>query len=507
MDGQVAMQSSLQELVQATAAVQRARSRDALIVRPSGDGMALLFLDSVRSPLEAALELHQAVALQARALRAKVGAPYLLRMGIHSGPVRVLSDLNDQTDVAGDGIVIAQRVMDCGDAGHILVSELVARLLCDEPFFARCLHDLGPCEVKHGTLVHLYNLYGNDDRGTTFGNEAVPRKVHDSRIAFRKRSARDTVLARSDTVAAWRRSALNALGLLVGGCAFAFAIGGIAASMLHDDLCRDGAAPQRGAFFDMVCRVPKLPRVPSARASASPAPVRVPSVPSPAADRLASPLAPTASPSVVRRAGGTQGPQASVDPWVVVPSLDRLSVEAAGRRLEAVGLAFDPRQGGVDPEYDSGTIRQQRPRAGTRVKVDTPVIGWIVSSPTILEPKSTANAYTGVVVDATTVEAFRQSGATVIRSADGERFYAHFDPQDTDNGESLSGCAEGMAGCGKIRHTTDGRAGAIAGNRPLRVRAQSATDGGAGLMLDETDARRWREASLRDGYTVVIVRR
>ena len=102
-------------------------------------------------------------------------------MGIHSGPVNEVSDLNEQANMAGAGINFAQRVMDCGDAGHILLSKRVADDIDDYPEWRPHLHDLGECEVKHGVRLHLFNLYGDD-----FGNPAVPGRSRAQR-AGRKR--------------------------------------------------------------------------------------------------------------------------------------------------------------------------------------------------------------------------------------------------------------------------------------------------------------------------------
>ncbi len=93
-------------------------------------------------------------------------------MGIHSGPVNQLRDVNDTLNVAGAGINVAQRIMDCGDAGHILLSKRVAEDLAEYRQWESYLHDLGECEVKHGLRLHIFNLYKDD-----LGNPAVPQKI------------------------------------------------------------------------------------------------------------------------------------------------------------------------------------------------------------------------------------------------------------------------------------------------------------------------------------------
>src|SRR5213075_599494 len=95
-----------------------------------------------------------------------------LRMGVHSGPVNQVTDVNDKTNIAGPGLNVAQRVMDCGDAGHILLSGYIAEDLTQYRNWQPYLHDLGECEVKHGRRLHLFNLYKNN-----LGNPHLPDKL------------------------------------------------------------------------------------------------------------------------------------------------------------------------------------------------------------------------------------------------------------------------------------------------------------------------------------------
>jgi Adenylate and Guanylate cyclase catalytic domain len=127
---------------------------------PTGDGMALVFTGSGERPAECALEVSQT-------LRAQPSLP--VRMGIHSGPVHQVRDANARENISGVGINIARRVMDCGDAGHILVSKRFADDLAQHRRWQRYLHELGDVEVKHGVVVSLVNLYAE-----TIGNPAPP---------------------------------------------------------------------------------------------------------------------------------------------------------------------------------------------------------------------------------------------------------------------------------------------------------------------------------------------
>src|SRR5689334_23732045 len=129
--------------------------------------MALVFRRSAEEPVRCALEI-------AEALQKHPELP--VRMGIHSGPVSEVTDVSGRTNIAGAGINMAQRVMDCGDAGHILLSQRVADDLAQYRQWAPRLHDLGECEVKHGVRVHLVNFYSDE-----LGNPEVPGKIRRGR--------------------------------------------------------------------------------------------------------------------------------------------------------------------------------------------------------------------------------------------------------------------------------------------------------------------------------------
>jgi TolB-like protein/Flp pilus assembly protein TadD len=153
---------ALTQIVRETETFQEADATGTLIKSPTGDGMALVFRGSPEDPVECALQVS-------RALKSHPELP--LRIGVHSGPVSAVVDVNDTTSVAGAGINMAQRVMDCGDAGHILVSKHVAEDLEQYAHWKPYLHELGECEVKHGVRVDLVNLYSDD-----FGNSRLPKK-------------------------------------------------------------------------------------------------------------------------------------------------------------------------------------------------------------------------------------------------------------------------------------------------------------------------------------------
>ena len=183
MEQQQKLLGELQEAVRGTAAFARAQRKDRLICLPTGDGMALVFFGDPESPVRCAVELsrelHQHPEIK-------------LRMGIHTGPVYRVADINANRNVSGGGINMAQRVMDCGDAGHILVSKTVADVLGHLDTWSNTLQDLGEAEVKHGVRVHIYNLLAEG-----VGNPELPQKLQAARTmaeAERSRSKRRKLL-------------------------------------------------------------------------------------------------------------------------------------------------------------------------------------------------------------------------------------------------------------------------------------------------------------------------
>jgi TolB-like protein/class 3 adenylate cyclase len=185
IDEQSEALQELNQIVHKTDAVRAAEAAGQLIFLPTGDGMALVFTGSVEEPVECALQISQR-------LRAQPSLP--VRMGIHSGPVHHVSDVNQRENIAGAGINIAQRVMDCGDAGHILLSKRVADDLAQYRRWQPYLHDLGDFEVKHGVVVSVVNLYAD-----VVGNPEPPAKLkHGKRLrppaAASERAKRSTNL-------------------------------------------------------------------------------------------------------------------------------------------------------------------------------------------------------------------------------------------------------------------------------------------------------------------------
>jgi adenylate cyclase len=160
---QRAVIEALNQVVRKTPQVRKSDATGTLIRIPAGDGMALVFFQTPEEPVQCALEISRLLKNYPR-LR--------LRMGVHSGPVDQIKDVNDRLNVAGAGINFAQRVMDCGDAGHILVSKRVADDLAQDSLWQPLLHELGEIEVKRGVKLGVANLYNQE-----LGNPQPPKKL------------------------------------------------------------------------------------------------------------------------------------------------------------------------------------------------------------------------------------------------------------------------------------------------------------------------------------------
>src|SRR5215472_17410235 len=165
----------LNDVVRKTEHFGSAEAENRLVRLPTGDGMALVFHHSPEEPAACALEIAQALKNHPR---------LQVRMGIHSGPVNQVADVNERANIAGAGINIAQRVMDCGDAGHILLSKHVAEDLQHYAEWRPYLHDVGECEVKHGEIISIVNLYTSE-----VGNPKSPRLKRGETKARKRRTA------------------------------------------------------------------------------------------------------------------------------------------------------------------------------------------------------------------------------------------------------------------------------------------------------------------------------
>src|SRR5215468_7910730 len=171
IDDQRAVVEELTNIVRSSVQYQRTEAEGRLLKIAIGDGMALVFYKNPEEPVQSAVEISRAL---------KDNGRLQVRMGIHSGPVSGVVDVNERTNVAGAGVNMAQRVMDCGDAGHILLSHHVAEDLEHFDRWRPFLHDIGTCEVKHSVRLSVSNLYSDE-----FGNPQLPSKL----LAIRKHRA------------------------------------------------------------------------------------------------------------------------------------------------------------------------------------------------------------------------------------------------------------------------------------------------------------------------------
>jgi TolB-like protein/class 3 adenylate cyclase/Tfp pilus assembly protein PilF len=203
VEEEVELLRELTQIVRSTEPFRRAEASGELVRVPTGDGMALLFFRSPEEPVRCALEISR---------RLRDHPRIQVRMGAHSGPVSQVMDVNDRTNIAGSGINVAQRVLDCADAGHILLSKRIAEDLAAYRQWQIALHDLGECEVKHGLRLHLFNLYKDG-----LGNPQVPEKLRETNTKLLPAATGWPIRSRR-----WLKPALLLLSL---GLAVALAVG------------------------------------------------------------------------------------------------------------------------------------------------------------------------------------------------------------------------------------------------------------------------------------------
>ncbi len=198
---EIELVQELNQIVRNTECFRAAEASGKLSRVPMGDGMALLFYRSSEEPVQCALEIS----------RILKDHPHIrVRMGVHSGPVNRVTDLNDRTNFAGSGINVAQRVLDCGDAGHILLSGHVAKDLAEYRHWQPYLHDLGECEVKHGLRLHMFNLCKDG-----LGNPQIPEKLKRRRWMQRAAAIRPVTLARPPKFLLTVGLVVSAVGLAI----------------------------------------------------------------------------------------------------------------------------------------------------------------------------------------------------------------------------------------------------------------------------------------------------
>jgi TolB-like protein/class 3 adenylate cyclase/Tfp pilus assembly protein PilF len=203
---QIELLQELNQIVRNTECFRSAETSGKLIRVPTGDGMALLFFRSPEEPVRCALEISRTL---------QDHSHIQVRMGVHSGPVNRVTDVNDKTNFAGSGMNVAQRVLDCGDAGHILLSGHVAEDLADYRHWQPYLHDLGECEVKHGLRLHLFNVYKEN-----LGNPQVPEKLKRGKGSKQAPAVRPITFPRWPKIALMVALLVSAVALVISSVIF-----------------------------------------------------------------------------------------------------------------------------------------------------------------------------------------------------------------------------------------------------------------------------------------------
>ncbi|MGC4048053.1 MAG: PASTA domain-containing protein [Armatimonas sp.] len=353
-DQQVAAQKELSRLVQSAPEIASLRKdTEDFLLRSTGDGIVLLFFKDLLSPVRCALQIAEALT------QARPG--FALRMGVHTGPVSMLDDINGNPDAAGDGIVQAQRVMDLGDAGHILLSGDAARVLLKIAPWPQYLRDLGTVRVKHKQELHVYSLYGRLN-GPFCGNNTVPSKVQtDNRMRQQERR-----LPLSVRLAPYRRATIL-MSLLTVTAATAWAV------WERNPVQVRAAAATITAHLQAVQKPGKAAKKPTKSVA----------------------VKPHAPKSPVRVASTQTEATSPTSPIARIPSLRRLSLEEATALAESKGFVVvekGPRV--VKPGFEEGTVFYQSVPAGKRThsgaRIAVRVAAWPVEKVTSEESSQEA---------------------------------------------------------------------------------------------------------------------
>ena len=490
MNAQSGVQMELQAIVQHTQAVQQAKEKQGgLIIRPTGDGMALVFFHDLLAPVQCAIEIANVLAAQTDAIKARTGATLKLRMGIHTGSVFLVEDLNQLPDVAGDGIVTAQRVMDCGDAGHILLSDKAAEAIEKRDPWARWLMPIGKCRVKHDAWVFIYNLSGRTlGASANFGNLSTPSKVFADTLARRdahiSRETRRKRREAEEGIAPYVRS------LIMLACA-AGLIGSFGAALWlnYPETFRQWARYANKTNFLGPPKEAKAATPPPAPRGANPFSV----FPNP----TPAPITESGKPKTVRLFSASPLP-------LIVPDLSHQSLTQAKALAQNAGFRIrESKNSDYSTDVEKGLIYKQNPLPGAiytrgeivrvRISKGLPALGadaaptpapdvWAAPEPAVraAPPVLAVPAYSAIVIDASHLPtATGRQEMTVIGG--GETLYPD---SDAETNELLLHFCKSVA---------DAKAHG-AGNRVLFLRAESVTADGS-VRLSETQTKMWQAAS------------
>jgi class 3 adenylate cyclase len=445
-NAQAQVQQLLHNLSYATTPMKaKTRTREELLVKRTGDGMALIFFDDIEAPLKVAVELDEQIKRQQNRLREQIGGTaFRVRMGVHSGSVIVL-DEGGELDVAGEGINVAQRVMDAGDEGHLLISDVVAQALSGDERWKALFDDLGMCRVKHDELVHLHNVHGLREDGTPIGNEALPPKVRMTQETVQQLVERDAVQQREGE----KQIARSFFSRLAVGLAVVVALATFA-YFLGEGIKKAGKQTKDAQAKARLNRDQKLAALKIARDP----------TPSPDATATDAPTPAPANPGETGTGivGGTDAQ---------VPDLKGLSQNDAQEKLGAIGLKMALSQRAPsrpDPSAPKDTILAQFPAAGARSGTDGTVYITLSSGPEAGGTGGTEQgAASGVVIDVRSQSGFMPNANAFLADPSGQPLAVRFQ-FSTDEAQATQG----------------------AGGSPLKVWPSGASSGG-GILLTAED--------------------
>ncbi|MGC4045493.1 MAG: PASTA domain-containing protein [Armatimonas sp.] len=441
---QAQVQQTLNNLANNTPTMQtrlrsRSSSRAELLVKRMGDGMAMIFFDDLEAPLKVAIEIDEQIKRTQNRLREQIGGTaFRVRMGVHSGSVIVI-DEGGEIDVAGEGINIAQRVMDAGDEGHILISDVVAQALLGNAEWRALFDDLGMCRVKHDELVHLHNVHGVRDDGTTVGNEALPPRVRMTQETVQQLIERDAEIARQGEREI-ARSFFSKTVLIVGGFA---AVVGLCWMVIN----------ATGKAIDK--NIANKKTLASARVK-----------PTPAANQATPDPAASPAPGENGSGTGNPGPNGLVGSAdAQVPDLKGMEQSAALEKLSAMGLRLALSQRApsrTDPTVPAGRILDQFPAAKARANNDGTVYVTLSSGPGTGGSGQEVTT-SGVIIDMRSQNGFTPNTNAYLAGPGGQPLPIRF------------------------QFTTDeAQAAQFAGGSPLKL-SPSGDNSGSGIVLSAED--------------------
>ena len=485
---QAAAQNCITELIRNMPDVIQGRVEGDLIIRTTGDGMSLLFFRDLLAPVRVAVQLDEELKVRRAWIESQIGQAMHMRIGLHTGPVFILKNINNEREVAGEGITIAARIMNCGDAGHILLSQQMADALGRIEPWRKFIQPVGETpaqedaptkggriEIKHDEFLKIYSLHGHFPGRPAFGNELPPTKLFDTKVKSRKKEIERTAKFNQLDRELWIRSYLRIGGMIVGTLA---AVGIVGFVKVHYNIT--------GADFALALETVKQnvtsalsPDLRSSPLPSGDAPPSLAESPSPTPEPIAKPA--------------HHSTETDTFDNYVSQSLENAR-EAA--HLEGVTIEVAAKKEYSDDYPIEDTILRQTPDGGTprrgRRKITVVVSrGLPLPTPDPAEtptatpgeaPAAPVSEYTGVLIDAKGALKKRVDFNAVVAD---------------DISEVCSQTTENLG-----LYTTRDAAKPRCGAHPLELRARLK---GAYLTLNAEDSRRWNEASAEIKDKIAII--